>query len=260
MNIFAVVNQKGGVGKTTTSVNLAACLSMMKRRVLLIDLDAQGNATMGCGVDKKTLSESAYDVLIFERRIDEAMVLGAAGVFVLGANVDLTGAEIDLLDAEHRELKLRSALALVANQFDYVIIDCPPALNLLTINALTAASGLIIPMQCEYYSLEGLSALVETIQRVVAQLNPGLKIEGIVRTMYDARNSLTKDVSGQLQSFFSEELYRTVIPRNVRLAEAPSHGLPIVEYDAASAGARAYLALAGEMVRRHSAKGVAADV
>lgn len=247
------MNQKGGVGKTTTSVNLAACLSRMHRRVLLIDLDAQGNATMGCGVDKATLEASIYDVLILDRPIAEAVIDGAAGLKVLGANTDLTGAEIDLFEMAGREYRLKSALTAVSNQFDYVFIDCPPALNLLTINALTAASGLIIPMQCEYYALEGLSALVETIQRVSGQLNPDLAIEGIVRTMFDGRNSLTKDVSAQLQTYFGEQLYRTVIPRNVRLAEAPSHGLPIVEYDPKSAGSRAYLALAGEMVRRQTA-------
>ncbi|MDC1102541.1 ParA family protein [Pseudomonadales bacterium] len=250
MKVFAVVNQKGGVGKTTTSVNLAACLAAMRRRVLLIDLDAQGNATMGCGVNKAALTESVYDVLILNHDLQDVMVDGAAGLKVVGANADLTGAEIDLLDLEDREYRLKSALGRARDEFDYVVIDCPPALNLLTINALTAATSLIIPMQCEYYALEGLSALVETIKRVVAHLNPSLQIEGIVRTMFDPRNSLTKDVSEQLQQHFGDKLYRTVIPRNVRLAEAPSHGLPIVAYDPTSSGAKAYLALAGELVRR----------
>ena len=250
LKVFAVVNQKGGVGKTTTSVNLAACLAAMRRRVLLIDLDAQGNATMGCGVNKAALTESVYDVLILNHDLQDVMVDGAGGLKVVGANADLTGAEIDLLDLEDREYRLKAALGRARDEFDYVVIDCPPALNLLTINALTAATSLIIPMQCEYYALEGLSALVETIKRVVAHLNPSLQIEGIVRTMFDPRNSLTKDVSEQLQQHFGDKLYRTVIPRNVRLAEAPSHGLPIVAYDPTSSGAKAYLALAGELVRR----------
>ena len=246
------MNQKGGVGKTTTSVNLAACLSRMHRRVLLIGLDAQGNATMGCGVDKATLEASIYDVLILDRPIAEVVIDGAAGLKVLGANTDLTGAEIDLFEMAGREYRLKSALTAVSNQFDYVFIDCPPALNLLTINALTAASGLIIPMQCEYYALEGLSALVETIQRVSGQLNPDLAIEGIVRTMFDGRNSLTKDVSAQLQTYFGEQLYRTVIPRNVRVSEAPSYGQPVWMYDISCPGSQAYASLAGEIINQEN--------
>ena len=256
MKIFAIVNQKGGVGKTTTSVNLAACLAAMHRRVLLIDLDAQGNATMGCGVDKSQLPATIFDVLVLGRPVNEVVAEGTGGLHVVGANVDLTGAEIDLIDLDAREYRLKTALAEINDQYDYVVIDCPPALNLLTVNALTAADALIIPMQCEYYALEGLSALVTTIQRVVSQLNPSLKIEGIIRTMFDPRNSLTKDVSLQLQSHFGDQLYRTVIPRNVRLAESPSHVLPMIQYDANSNGAKAYLALAGELLRRESANRV----
>ncbi|GAB2892401.1 ParA family protein [Microbulbifer echini] len=251
--IFAVANQKGGVGKTTTCVNLAASLVANKRRVLLIDLDPQGNATMGSGVDKSDLQASGYDVLAAELPLDQAIVPTESGFDLVPGNGDLSAAEVELLSLEGRESRLRNALAAVSSRYDYVIIDCPPSLNMLTVNALCAAHGVLIPMQCEYYALEGLSALVDTITQIQQAANPDLKIEGILRTMYDPRNSLTSEVSAQLQEYFGERLYRTCIPRNVRLAEAPSFGKPALEYDRHSKGAIAYLALACEINRRHPA-------
>ncbi|MBO7004416.1 MAG: ParA family protein, partial [Pseudomonadales bacterium] len=234
------------------SVNLAASLAKMNRRVLLIDLDPQGNATMGSGIDKHDLEVSVYDVLVGDSETAEAIVSAeAAGYDLLGANSDLTGAEIELTDMERREYRLRDALISVRVRYDYIIIDCPPALGLLTLNGLVAADGVIIPMQCEYYALEGLTALMDTIDRVSAGLNPKLKIEGLIRTMYDPRNSLSRDVSLQLIDHFGDTVYRTVVPRNVRLAEAPSYGVPIIFYDKYSRGAKAYLALAGEVLNRH---------
>ena len=249
--VLSVANQKGGVGKTTTSVNLAASLAQMKRRVLLIDLDPQGNATMGSGINKHDLDVSVYDVLVDDADAAAMIVQAeAAGFDLLGANTDLTGAELDLANREKREYRLREALGSLQQRYDYVIIDCPPALGLLTINGLVAADSVIIPMQCEYYALEGLSALMGTIERIRASLNPDLMVEGLVRTMYDPRNSLSREVSLQLIEHFGDRVYRTVVPRNIRLAEAPSYGVPIIFYDRQSRGARAYLALAGEVVKR----------
>ncbi|WP_053981527.1 ParA family protein [Marinagarivorans algicola] len=249
--VFAVTNQKGGVGKTTSSVNLAASLAATKRRVLMIDIDPQGNATMGSGIDKYVQPYTVYDVLMGDVSMAEAMVFSEQGQYsVLAANSDLTAAEVQLLEVQSRELRLKNAIESVADNFDYILIDCPPSLNMLTINALTACNGVIIPMQCEYYALEGLSSLSETIETVKAALNPELKIEGILRTMYDPRMSLTGEVSAQLKTHFGEQLYHTCIPRNVRLAEAPSFGVPILAYDKNSKGALAYLALAGEVIKR----------
>ena len=253
MHVFAVVNQKGGVGKTTTSVNLATSLAAMHRRVLLIDLDAQGNATMGVGVDKHTLERSIYDVFIDDLPARSVITeTSVAGLSLIGANSDLTGLELTLSERSHRETRLREALTVLQHEFDVVLVDCPPALNLLTLNALVAATGLLIPMQCEYYALEGLTALLETQSRIKEHLNPKLEIIGILRTMVDMRNSLTKDVTAQLHEYFGDQVFRTMIPRNVRLAEAPSHGLPALLYDAQSVGAKTYLALAGELIGRLS--------
>ena len=253
--ILAIANQKGGVGKTTTCVNLAASMAAMKRRVLMVDLDPQGNATTGSGVDKHSLEKSVYDVLVDGEDIQSvAVAAGDSGYDVLPANGDLTAAEVELLDIENRERRLRAALGSVDELYDYVFIDCPPSLNMLTLNGMVAADGVVIAMQCEYYALEGLSALLDTINRVSQTLNPALGVEGILRTMYDPRNSLTSDVSAQLHKHFGEKVYRTVVPRNVRLAEAPSHGLPALYYDKYSRGAKAYMALAGEIIRRQEKK------
>ncbi|MBO3275944.1 ParA family protein [Pseudomonas schmalbachii] len=252
--VFAIANQKGGVGKTTTCINLAASLVATKRRVLLIDLDPQGNATTGSGVDKLTLEHSIYDVLTGECSLVDAMQFSEHGGYqLLPSNRDLTAAEVVLLDMEMKEHRLRQALAPVRENYDYILIDCPPSLSMLTVNALSASDGVIIPMQCEYYALEGLTDLINSIQRIGERLNPALKIEGLLRTMYDPRISLTNDVSNQLQEHFGDKLYTTVIPRNVRLAEAPSFGMPALVYDKNSRGAIAYLALAGELARRQRA-------
>lgn len=250
--IYAIANQKGGVGKTTTCVNLAASLVATKKRVLLVDLDPQGNATMGSGINKSEIEESIYDVLTDQAAIQDCLVVSESGKYhVLPANGDLTAAEVEMLSLPNKERRLQNALARVRDQYDYILIDCPPSLNMLTVNALTACNGVIIAMQCEYYALEGLSALVNTINQVQQVLNPELKIEGLLRTMYDPRNSLTNDVSVQLQQHFADRLYRTCIPRNVRLAEAPSFGMPVISFDRQSKGAIAYLALAGEIIRRN---------
>ncbi len=255
IRILAIANQKGGVGKTTTSVNLAASLAATKQRVLLIDLDPQGNATMGSGIDKRDLQSSVYDVLLGSKTIVEVCKTTGAGQFdVLPANRDLAGAEIELVGLPNREMQLRNAVAVVAENYDYILIDCPPALNLLTLNGLCAAKTVMIPMQCEYYALEGLSDLVNTIRKVRANLNPDLEIEGLLRTMFDPRNALAQQVSDQLQQHFGDKVYRTVIPRNIRLAEAPSYGVPVLYHDKASKGALAYLALAVEMLKNQTPK------
>lgn len=249
--VYAIVNQKGGVGKTTTCINLAASLVAKRQHVLLIDLDPQGNATTGSGVDKLNLEHSVYDVLLGECSFVDAMHFSEHGGYqLLPANRDLTAAEVALLDVSGKEYRLREALAPIRENYDFILIDCPPSLSMLTINALVASDGVIIPMQCEYYALEGLSDLVNTVQRIGQTLNPALEIEGLVRTMYDPRMSLTKEVSDQLSAHFGDRLYETVIPRNVRLAEAPSHGMPALVYDKQSRGAQAYLELAVEVTRR----------
>ena len=250
-HIFAVANQKGGVGKTTTTVNLAAALAAQGQRVLLVDLDPQGNATMGSGVDKRALKKSVYHVLLGMASLVDARQPSEAGKFdTLPANRDLAGAEVEMVDLDNRETRLKRALALHDSDYDFVLIDCPPSLSLLTLNGLCAANGVIIPMQCEYYALEGLSDLVNTIKKVHANLNPDLKIIGLLRVMFDPRSTLSNQVSAQLEQHFGDKVFKTIVPRNVRLAEAPSYGLPGVIFDRAAKGAQAYLAFAAEMIER----------
>jgi len=251
--IFAITNQKGGVGKTTTSINLAASLAATRRKVLLVDMDPQGNATMGSGLDKHEVEVSSCDVLLGDKEAAQAIeTMEHIGFDLLPANSDLTVAEVELMNMFGREFRLKKALEPIIDRYDYIIIDCPPSLNMLTVNALVAAQGVIIPMQCEYYALEGLTALMQTIESISEAVNPDLVIEGLLRTMYDPRNNLANDVSNQLKDHFGPKLYNTIIPRNIRLAEAPSHGMAVIHYDKTSKGALAYLALAGEILRKET--------
>lgn len=249
--IFCVANQKGGVGKTTTTVNLSAGLAKLGQRVLLVDLDPQGNATMGAGINKATLKSSIYEVLLGMSDVQNARVSSETGKFdVLPANRELAGAEVEMVELEHREKRLKDALALIKNEYDFILIDCPPALSMLTLNGLCAAHGVIIPMQCEYYALEGLSDLVNTIKKVHGNLNPDLSIIGLLRVMFDPRMTLSQQVSAQLEQHFGDKVFRSIIPRNVRLAEAPSYGMPGVSFDPSSKGAQAYIAFGAELVER----------
>jgi len=250
LKILSIVNQKGGVGKTTTTINLAACLHKMKRKVLLVDLDPQSNATRGSGVDTNSINSSINDVLLGRDKISDAIISSACDGFdLLPATPDLTESEVNLVTQDNREFILRNKLKQLSSKYDYILMDCPPSLNILTVNSLVSATGVLIPVQCEFYALQGLSELINTIKQIQNTSNENLKIEGILRTMFDLRNNLSNDVSDQLNEYFPDELYKTKIPRNIRLAEAPSHGMSILEYDGLSKGSLSYYSLAGEVVK-----------
>ena len=249
--VIAIANQKGGVGKTTTTINLGAYLAASGKRVLIVDLDPQGNATMASGVNKYEAERTIYELLVEDMPVRDVIITETTGGYdLIAANGDATAAEIRLMEVFAREIRLRNALAPIRDEYDFIFIDCPPALNLLTVNAMSAADSVLVPMQCEYFALEGLTALVDTISKLAAVVNPELKIEGVLRTMFDHRNRLSNEVSEQLKQYFGDKVYRTIIPRNVRLAEAPSHGTPVMYYDKSSLGSKAYLGLAGELLRR----------
>ncbi len=250
--VISIANQKGGVGKTTTSVNLSASLSMLGKKVLLIDLDPQGNATMGSGVDKHKAAATSYDWLLLKKPLKEVFKESGAGFYVVPSNSEVTAAEVNLLGKDGREYVMRDRISEEVNPFDYIIVDCPPALNILTVNSLVASTGILVPMQCEYYALEGLASLLQTVEVIKTESNPQLDIDGVLRTMYDPRNGLARDVSQQLLEHFGDLVFKTLIGRNVRLAEAPSHGLPAILYDRTSKGAIAYMALAEELLDRHT--------
>ncbi len=251
--ILAITNQKGGVGKTTTAINLAASLNRADCQVLLVDMDPQGNATVGSGIDMESIKQGTYEVLLGNIEAGNSVITVECGYDLLPANKHLAGAQVELIHMENRDFKLKSALEEIGKVYDYILIDCPPALNVLTINALTAAESVLIPVQCEYYALEGLSSLIETIHLIKQVHNPSVEILGLVRTMYDGRNSLANEVSEQLVEHFGDQLFRTMIPRNIRLAEAPSYGKPVLDYDRHCAGTHAYLALASEVLRKRIA-------